>query len=119
MNNFRDLIRSIITKQFGGIVKFSKDNKIRQATVSDLLNDRKSVTLTTFQKIIKPLGIDIMKTLPEKFIQVDTVYWKGETYHKGCVFDGQKIVACLGCAENSYQAILFDDGKGKFILKVV
>lgn len=46
--------------------QFSKVANIPYATVHEFFNSDKNVTLSNFQKILKPLGIDLVDVLEEK-----------------------------------------------------
>ncbi len=52
------LIKNKILKKTT-LASFAEENKIRKATLSDFLNGKRDIRVSTFLKIIKPLGIVI------------------------------------------------------------
>jgi len=80
---------------------------VRRATLSDFLHQKVDIRVTTLNKIIEPLGLDIMEKLPGKLIHVESVHYKEKKYKEGEKFSkGNKIVFCFGCTKTTYQAIL-------------
>lgn len=119
MSELQTIIRNKIVNKFGGVVKFSNEIGVRQATVSDWLNLKKGVTTTTLFKILEPLGFGINDIVGQKFTQVDTVYVNGRAISKGGVYKGRKVDMCLGIASGSYQALAFKNDNGEMEIRIV
>lgn len=119
MSNLQTIIRNKIVNKFGGIVSFSNEIGVRQATVSDWLNEKKGITTPTLFKILEPLGFGVNDILGQTFTEVETVYVNGRALCSGSVYKGRKVEFCLGISSGSYQALVFKNDKEEMEIKIV
>jgi hypothetical protein len=101
-----DLIREKISKR-GNILSFSKEIKVKSATLYNFLNGKKGINTDTFFRIITPLGL--MLEGNEKMIEVGSVWIDGTKVKSGWKYKGKEIVMCFGDASSSKQFVLLKD----------
>ena len=113
----KDLRKKIKAK--GTLQEYATDIGIRRATLSEFLSGKTDIRLSTLQKIVEPLGIDVFDKIPSNLTEVQTVFLEGGSYKKGQEYKGKEIVLCFGSASTSHQAFLLKGKDGKTEIEVI
>lgn len=110
-------IRSKI-KEISAIHHYAEKVDMTSSNLYNFLNGKLDVRVSTLIKIIKPLGMDILESLPDQLEEVATVVVKGKTYKKSEKYKGLEILLCFGSGSTSHQCILVKAENGKMELKI-
>jgi len=91
--------------------EFAQDIGLREATLYDFLNGKLNINMSTLEKIIEPLGMDVLDKLPDTLVEVQAVSDDGQKIKKGNKYKGKKVALCFGTVGTTHQALILE-GEG-------
>jgi len=110
-------IRSVI-KRTCTIDVFADKINISRTTMYNFLNNQTDIQFNTLEKIIKPLGMDILEGLPDNLKEVDSIMIDGRHKKKDEKHNGKVVVLCFKSSSTAHQGLLLKDKKGNYELKL-
>ena len=100
-------IKAAIKKHSNNNAEFAKEVGIREATLSEFLNEKVNINFDTLSKIMKGANLEIAEKKPNILIELDFVIIKGEKYKIHDYYDKKrKIIFCFGSSSTTYQGII-------------
>lgn len=111
MSKTLDRIRGVIKKNYN-IVVFADKINISATTLFNFLNDRVNIQYDTLQKIIQPLGMDILENIPDSLRECKSIMIEGRHKKVGEFIDGKQITMCFESTSSSHQGLILTDVNG-------
>jgi len=101
-----EIVRAAV-RRYGSQKKFADEAGIKEATLSQFLNEKADVKFSTVKKVFSKAGLEIADKGPNDLMQRKSSVVGGCTYHVGeFVSDSVRVVLCFGSTGTSKQGVV-------------
>lgn len=94
---------------------YADDIGMSRTTLFNFLNGQSNIKFDGLEKIIKPIGMDILESLPDNLKEIDHIMYDGMKLEKGSIYEDKDVLFCFGSASSSHQMVILGDGNKKEI----
>jgi len=119
LRKIREKIKTKILSKYGSLRRLHFKTQIRQATLYDFFNNKTDITVATLIKILSAIDMTIADKLPERFMEVEAVNYKGYKLEKNKRYKNKRVMFLFGSPETTQEFVLFQVENDYFELVVV
>ena len=91
---------------------------ISRTTLYNFLNGQSNIKFDGLEKIIKPIGMDILEGLPPNLKEIGHIQYGDVHLKVGEYYEEKKVLLCFGSASSSHQMVVFESADGEKEIKV-